>query len=39
MKQSYCEDNYIDLIRIRYDQLNKVDDILWNALKGKLVFQ
>ena len=38
LKQSYCEDNYIDLIRIRYDQLNKVDDILWNALKGKLVF-
>ena len=37
LKQSYCEDNYIDLIRIRYDQLNKIADILWNALKGKLV--
>jgi very-short-patch-repair endonuclease len=39
LKESYCEDNYIDLIRIRYDQINKIEDILWNALKVKLVFR
>lgn len=36
MKQSYCEENFIDLIRIRYDRINSISDILWEALKYKL---
>jgi hypothetical protein len=28
IKSEYCEDNYIELIRIRYDQIEKVDTIL-----------
>lgn len=28
IKSEYCEDNYIELIRIRYDQIEKVDNIL-----------
>lgn len=32
IKNDYCEDNYIELIRIRYDQIEKVDDILSSYL-------
>lgn len=32
-KENYCEDNYINLIRIRYDQIDDVYRILWDNLK------
>jgi len=28
IKEYYCEDNYIDLIRIRYDQIDNIESIL-----------
>jgi len=34
IKQDYCEDNYINLIRIRYDQIDDIYQILWNNLKS-----
>ena len=36
IKSDYCEDNYIDLIRIRYDQIDDIHQILWNNLKNKI---
>jgi len=33
-KESYCEDNYINLIRIRYDQMNDIYRILYENLKN-----
>lgn len=33
IKNDYCEENYINLIRIRYDQIDQINDILWNNLK------
>jgi very-short-patch-repair endonuclease len=32
-KEDYCEDNYISLIRIRYDQIDDIYKILWDNLK------
>lgn len=37
IKSEYCEDNYIDLIRIRYDQIDRVFDILKESLKNKVL--
>jgi len=34
IKTEYCEDNYINLIRIRYDQENIIWEILWDNLKS-----
>ena len=36
IKNNYCEDNYIDLIRIRYDQIDNISQILWESLKYKI---
>ena len=33
IKSDYCEDNYISLIRIRYDQIDDIWRILWDNLK------
>lgn len=33
IKMNYCEDNYINLIRIKYDQVNIIWEILWENLK------
>ncbi len=33
-KSNYCEDNYIDLIKIRYDQTDDIPGILWESLKN-----
>ena len=33
IKSDYCEDNYINLIRIKYDQINIIWEILWDNLK------
>jgi very-short-patch-repair endonuclease len=33
-KESYCEDNYIDLIRIKYDQIDDIYRILYENLKN-----
>jgi very-short-patch-repair endonuclease len=33
IKNDYCEDNYINLIRIRYDQIDDIYRILWENLK------
>jgi very-short-patch-repair endonuclease len=33
IKEDYCEDNYINLIRIRYDQIDDIYRILWENLK------
>jgi very-short-patch-repair endonuclease len=32
IKNDYCEDNYINLIRIRYDQIDDIYTILWKNL-------
>jgi len=32
-KRDYCEDNYINLIRIKYDQENIIWELLWDNLK------
>ena len=37
IKSDYCEDSYIDLIRIRYDQIDRVFDILKESLKNKVL--
>ena len=34
IKSDYCEENYIDLIRIKYDQIDDIYQILWNNLKS-----
>ena len=36
IKLDYCEDNYIDLIIIKYEQENIVYEILWNNLKNRI---
>jgi very-short-patch-repair endonuclease len=33
IKSDYCEDNYINLIRIKYDQINIIWELLWDNLK------
>ena len=38
MKKDYCEDNYIDSIRIRYNQFDNIYKILWENLKNVIVF-
>jgi len=35
-KLDYCEDNYIDLIVIKYDQGNIIYEILWDNLKNRI---
>jgi hypothetical protein len=32
IKNEYCEENYINLIRIRYDQIDKIEEILKNNI-------
>jgi len=32
-KSDYCEENYINLIRIKFDQLDQMEQILWESLK------
>lgn len=34
LKEDYCEDNYIDLIRIKYNQFDNIYQILYNSLKN-----
>ena len=36
IKSDYCEDNYIDLIRIRYDQIDSIEKILMDNLGNKI---
>ena len=36
IKNDYCEENYIDLIRIRFDQIDDIFDILENSLRNKI---
>ena len=36
IKSDYCEDNYIDLIRIRYDQIDEIERILRENLENKI---
>jgi very-short-patch-repair endonuclease len=36
IKNDYCEDNFIDLIRIRYDQIDRIYDILNESLRMKI---
>ncbi len=33
IKNDYCEDNYINIIRIKYDQLDRINEILDNNLR------
>ena len=33
IKYDYCEENYINLIRIRYGQIDQIQQILWENLK------
>ena len=33
IKNDYCEDNYLNLIRIRYDKSDDIYQILWDSLK------
>jgi very-short-patch-repair endonuclease len=33
IKNDYCEENYINLIRIKYDQIDNIYQILWDSLK------
>lgn len=35
-KEDYCEDNYIDLIRIGYNQFGDIYRILWDNLKNHI---
>lgn len=35
IKDDYCEENYINLIRIRYDQIEKIDNILNESFQIK----
>ena len=34
IKNNYCEENFINLIRIKYDQDNIIWELLWNNLKS-----
>jgi very-short-patch-repair endonuclease len=34
IKNDYCEENYINIIRIRYDQIDDIWKILWDNLKN-----
>jgi very-short-patch-repair endonuclease len=36
IKNDYCEDNFIELIRIRYDQIDRIYDILNESLRMKI---
>lgn len=36
VKSNYCEDHYINLIRIRYDQIDNIHKILWENLKNQI---
>jgi hypothetical protein len=36
IKNDYCEDNYINLIRIRYDQIDDIYRILYDNLKNHI---
>jgi hypothetical protein len=36
IKSDYCEDNYIDLVRIRYDQIDRITEILREIFKNKI---
>jgi very-short-patch-repair endonuclease len=36
IKSDYCEDNYIDLVKIKYDQIDNIYMILWGSLKNKI---
>ncbi len=36
IKSEYCEDEYINLIRIRYDQVDDIHLILWDNLKNHI---
>ena len=36
IKNSYCEDSFINIIRIRYDQINNIDHILFENLKYRV---
>ena len=36
IKNDYCEENFIDLIRIRYDQIDRIYDILNESLRMKI---
>jgi hypothetical protein len=35
IKNEYCEDNYIDLVRIKYDQLDNIESYLKKVFKYK----
>jgi very-short-patch-repair endonuclease len=35
IKNNYCEDNYIDLVRIKYDQLDNIENYLNDVFKYK----
>ena len=35
IKSDYCEDNYIDLVRVKYTQLDNIDDYLKEVFKFK----
>ena len=37
IKKDYCEDNYIDSIRIRHNQFDDIYQILWENLKNVIV--
>jgi hypothetical protein len=37
VKKDYCEDNYIDSIRIRYNQFGDIYKILWENLKSVII--
>lgn len=37
VKKDYCEDNYIDSIRIRHNQFDDIYQILWKNLKNVIV--
>ena len=37
VKKDYCEDNYIDSIRIRHNQFDDIYKILWENLKNVIV--
>lgn len=38
IKNDYCEENFINLIRIRYDQIDKIEEILKENLKNLIKF-
>ena len=37
LKEEYCEDNYINLVKIKYDQFDDIYQILWESLKNIIV--